>query len=175
MKRLILMRHGDAPNSIVGDQARELSDRGRSEVVITANYIKSHYKIEYILCSSAKRNRQTLEILQKCGIAGLPVEFSDDIYKNDVVILRSLLLNITSDAETILLLGHNPTLLTFALELDQRGYDEWSEKLNYGMKTAEIIVIEFDKAEQWHDAMNSSCKIKDIFLPYCEIKHDQGI
>ncbi len=166
MKRLILMRHGDALNSITDDHMRELSEKGQSEVMVTANYIKSHYKIEHILCSSAKRNMQTLDLFRKVSGVDVHAEFSDDIYENDPVILRSLLSNISSNAKTILLLGHNPTLFTFALELDNKGYDEWSEQLSYGMKTAEIIVIEFENADSWYETMNSSGKIKDIFIPF---------
>lgn len=170
MKRLILMRHGDAPHTLYGDGDRVLSEKGALETAITARYIKSNnhignYKIGHILCSSAQRNRQTLDILQGIIETGASVEYSDAIYHNDLTILQELVSNITSGAETVLLLGHNPTLLTFALNCDNQGYDEWSDELSQGMNTAEIIVIEFENCNDWHNAMIFGGKIKDIFIP----------
>jgi len=170
MKRLILMRHGDAPRTLAGDLERALSAKGSAETEITAGYIKSNYnvgnyKIGHILCSSAKRNRQTLGIVQGVIATEVSVEFSDAIYQNDLTILQELVSNITSDSETILLLGHNPTLLTFALNCDHHGYDEWGDQLSNGISTAEIIVIEFKNCSNWHDAMIDGGKIKDIFIP----------
>lgn len=170
MKRLILMRHGDAPRNLAGDEERALSTKGFLETEITAHYIKSNYNVEnykigHILCSSAKRNRQTLCIVQ--GLIGTEVfvEFSDAIYKNDLTILQELVSSVNSDSETVLLLGHNPTLLTFALNCDNCGYEVWGDQLSQGMSTAEIIVIEFKNSSNWRDAMIDGGKIQDIFIP----------
>jgi len=164
------MRHGDAPRTVAGDLERALSAKGAVDTEKSAHYLASHYnvghsKIGHILCSSAQRNRQTLRVIQ--GVMGIQasVEFSDAIYKNDLTLLQELLLSITSDAETVLLLGHNPSLLTFALTCDNSGYDEWSDRLSDGMTTSKIIVIEFENANNWGDAMIYGGKIKDIFIP----------
>ena len=164
MKKLILMRHGDAPMAFSGDHERELSASGMAEVEITACYIKSNYKIDRIICSIAKRNKQTLDVLQKHVGVEL-VEFSDDIYKNDLAILQSLVSGFTNEAETILLLGHNPSLLLFALKCDPSGYDEWHDQMSQGLRTAEIIVIECDEYSTWEEFISFGGKIRDIFIP----------
>ena len=78
------MRHGDAPHTLYGDGDRVLSDKGALETAITARYIKSNnhiknYKIGHILCSSAQRNRQTLDILQEIIETDASVEYLDAI------------------------------------------------------------------------------------------------
>ena len=163
MKRLILMRHGDAPRAFGGDHERELSAIGTVEVEATAHHIKSTYKIDHIICSSAKRNRQTLDVLQQ-HIDATPVEFSDDIYRNDPTILKKLVSAISDDTDTIMLLGHNPSLLAFALDCDPDSYDEWQDQLSHGMNTAEVIVLECDGGS-WEKFMSHGGKIKDIFMP----------
>lgn len=165
MKRLILMRHGEAPLTVGEEDERTLSTYGKSGVEQTARYIKEHYKIENILCSTAKRNRQTLEIVQKIIADNSSVDFSDDIYQNDPEILKDLVTVCAEPAETILLLGHNPSLLTFALDCDKDGYHEWIDELSQGFIPAEIVIIEFDKVTTWKEAMETGGKIKDIFIP----------
>ena len=158
------MRHGDSPRAFGGDEQRELSTKGRSETKITADYIKSHYIIDHILCSSSIRTRQTLEVLKNTTKTNASIEFSDDIYKNDFTILQNLVEQSSDSSKTILLLGHNPSLLAFALQCDSSGYDTWSQEISEGMQTAEIIVIEFETLT-WTDAIRSGGKIRDIFIP----------
>jgi phosphohistidine phosphatase SixA len=158
------MRHGDAPMAFGGDDKRELSVSGAAEVEITAHYIKSNYKIDHIICSTATRNKQTLDILQKYIAVDL-AEFSDDIYKNDVSVLQSLVSEVEDKADTILLLGHNPSLLLFALKCDPKGYDEWHDQISCGLSAAEIIVVECSEYNTWEKFVIFGGKIKDIFIP----------
>jgi phosphohistidine phosphatase SixA len=67
--------------------------------------------------------------------------------------------------ETMLVLGHNPSLLTFALDCDKNGYHEWIDEINHSFVPAEIIVLEFENASTWAEAMIDGGKIKDIFIP----------
>lgn len=165
MKKLILMRHGDAPRNVMGDNERSLSSQGQDEAAQTSHYIKDLYEVNYILCSTAKRNKQTLEVLQTITLQQTPVEFCDEIYQNDPSILKDLVYSCKPEISTILILGHNPSLLTFALECDKNGYSEWIDEINHGFLPAEIIVIEFSVADNWEDAMRHGGKIKDIFIP----------
>lgn len=163
MKRLILMRHGDAPRNFVDDE-RELSEIGALEAEITGKYIKDKYKVDYICCSSAQRNKQTLKVIQKF-IDVVDISFSEDIYKNDHEILKDVVRSFSREFETALLIGHSPSLLSFGLACNLGGYDDWYEHVNMGMKTAEIIVLECDEASDWDSFIDLGAKIKDIFMP----------
>ena len=165
MKKLILMRHGDAPRGIGDDRDRELSIDGALGVDRTANYLLSNYNIDHILCSPIKRNKQTLGVLLEIVGASIPVEFHKEIYSNDPSILQELVRNCNASFSTILLLGHNPSLLEFALKCDIKSYSEWMDEIDRGFRPAEIIAIEFKDAKIWEDAMRDGGKIKDIFIP----------
>ena len=156
------MRHGDAPNTIGGDQERELSEKGSLEVKDTAKYISNNYEIDHVICSSAKRNRQTLEIMKQFVVV-LSIDFSEEIYKNETHILENLVSCLSNKNSTILMLGHNPSLLGFALKCDIDAYDAWHDEIILGMKTAEIIVVESKDCNDWKDFMTCSKKIIDIF------------
>ena len=62
MKQLLLMRHGltDHPMG-TSDRERVLTADGISQAETQGAYIKEHFNVDYIACSSAIRTRQTLE------------------------------------------------------------------------------------------------------------------
>lgn len=165
MKRLILIRHGDAPRIEHSDMERTLSRVGEKQAAISGGYLKS-YKIDNILCSPVKRNKQTLRLLlDQTGLADEIVEFINEIYSNSVEVLLSLVNNTSHDNETMLIVGHNPSLLELAIMYDYNAEDKWQSELSWGLKPAEVIVLEFENANRWTEVVVGSGKIKDIFVP----------
>ncbi len=165
MKKLILIRHGDAPRSLSRDLERELSPLGKKQAALSAAYLKNH-KIDRILCSTTKRTRQTLKVLQEhLPLPDEIVEFCDEIYSNDVDILAFFVGNIESDGN-MLIVGHNPSLLEFVLRCNPEADEKWHNKLMLGLKPAEVIVLGFPKALTWRDGIERGAgRIEDIFIP----------
>ncbi len=166
MKRLILIRHGDAPRDTQhSDVERTLSRVGEKQAALSGAYLKS-YKIDTILCSPVKRNKQTLRLLQdQTGLTDEIVEFANEIYSNSVEELLSLVNNSSNENETMLIVGHNPSLLELAIMYDYSAEDHWQNELSWGLKPAEILVLEFEDAKRWTEVVRGSGKIKDIFVP----------
>ena len=165
MKRLILIRHGDAPRSTDSDMERSISIIGEKQAAISGNYLKA-YKIDNILCSPVKRNKQTLKLLQEqIGFKDNIVEIANEIYSNSVEELLSLVSNASNNNETMLIVGHNPSLLELAIMYDYSAEDHWQNELSWGLKPAEVIVLEFEDAKRWAEVVSGSGKIKDIFVP----------
>jgi phosphohistidine phosphatase len=165
MKRLILIRHGDAARNPDNDLERTLSPIGEKQAAISGNYLKS-YKIDNILCSPTKRTRQTLKLIQdQTGLGDNVVEFVNSIYSNSVETLLSLVAGTNSTNETMLIVGHNPSLLELAIMYDLAAEEKWQNELTWGLRPAEVIVIEFEAANRWAEAVSGSGKIKDIFVP----------
>ena len=66
MKTLYLLRHAKSSwdDSRVSDFDRPLNNRGRREAEKIAEYMKENkYIPEYIICSTAKRTRETLDLI----------------------------------------------------------------------------------------------------------------
>jgi phosphohistidine phosphatase len=165
MKRLILIRHGDAPRSSNSDLERRLSPVGEKQASISGGYLKS-YNIDNVLCSPTKRTKQTLKLLQEqTGLTDNVVEFVNEIYSNSVEMLLSIVTNANHNNETILIVGHNPSLLELAIMYDYSAEDNWQNELSWGLKPAEVIVIEFAAAKRWAEVVSGSGEIKDIFIP----------
>lgn len=117
------MRHGKSgyPDG-VGDHERPLAERGRREAALAGRWIvDGGYTVDAVLCSTATRTRQTLE---RTGIDA-PVAYVDDIYGGHPdAILESIRLHAPADADTLLVVGHEPGMPATALTLDPDGYIE---------------------------------------------------
>lgn len=114
---LILLRHGKSgyPPG-VGDHDRPLADRGIREAALAGEWIRAEgLSVDATLCSSATRTRQTLE---RTAITA-PTTMLDEIYGGTPAeILESIRIHIPSQANTVLVVGHEPGMPETALTLD---------------------------------------------------------
>jgi len=109
--KLYLLRHATAEDIASSDDARELTDTGRTEARIAGKALAAlGAKPGRVLSSPLARARQTAEIVAgQLGFAG-EVELVDEL-KNDVA--TSVLLRVLAQrgkAEELLLVGHMPSL-----------------------------------------------------------------
>lgn len=63
MKKIFIMRHGQAQSLTVTDESRMLTDLGRIEVQSMANKLQQDCKIDAVLTSTYVRAKQTAEIV----------------------------------------------------------------------------------------------------------------
>ncbi|MGL6289911.1 MAG: SixA phosphatase family protein [Silanimonas sp.] len=128
MRDLILLRHAHAEPAQPGqaDADRPLSMRGHAEAEAAAQWLKSHgIKPTRVLCSPAKRTRETLErVLEALGYA--EVRYEPRIYDAAPGTLMAVL-DEHADIDRVLMVGHNPgfeqvaALLHSGISGDARG------------------------------------------------------
>ena len=114
MKRLILLRHAKSGwlNPDLEDFDRPLNKRGQRSVRALGKWLKDKgYKPDEVLCSSARRTRETWEGLE---LEGEP-ELRLDLYHASAGILLEALK--APNAQTVMMIGHNPGLGLLAQEL----------------------------------------------------------
>lgn len=130
------MRHGKSgyPDG-VGDHERPLAERGRREAALAGRWIAdAGYTVDAVLCSTATRTQQTLE---RTGITA-PVTYVDDIYGGHPdAILESIRLHAPADADTLLVVGHEPGMPATALTLDPDGHIDRFPTSAYGVVETE--------------------------------------
>src|SRR5579863_8437803 len=110
MSNLLLLRHATAlPQDATGDRERPLNPSGRRAAEALARWISDHRLApETVLCSPARRTRQTLEIIVS-AIAPAPVIlFEDALYLAPAERLLSRLRRIVAGTKSVLIVGHNP-------------------------------------------------------------------
>ncbi len=143
MKTLLLMRHAksswDHPN--LSDHDRPLNQRGERDAPKMGAWLTEMDVIpEKIICSTAKRARQTVDLL----IANCPFEgeiiYTREMYHGDVEDFLYEIGKLPDGLNTVMLVGHNPGM-EYALD-DFCGAME-------SMPTAAIAHIQFD-VDRWN-------------------------
>lgn len=111
MKRLILMRHADAQLEALykTDRERPLSPQGLKELDCVHKNLKEYVSaVSLVLCSNAKRARQTFDGIQAIFPPHVECIFEDRLYHASPDILAECLHEVDEKHQTVLLIGHNP-------------------------------------------------------------------
>lgn len=145
MKRLILLRHGEAESSgASGDRSRPLTTRGIAAAVRMGQELRIRgLSPDQILVSDALRAIQTLDHVMRGGnFAGVTIKMLGQFYLADAETVRMRCYEVEDAVDTLLLVGHNPGWSELAGELSQQ---------MIGLETAEAAWLEKDAAS-WLDA-----------------------
>lgn len=119
MHRLHLLRHAKASRDEAGeDRDRKLSRRGREMAQRLAGSLAGSLgPLDLVLCSPARRTRETAE-LALAGFAAAPELLYDDaLYLADPAALIGRLRRVGDATGSVLVVGHNPGLHQLALLL----------------------------------------------------------
>ncbi len=168
MKSLLFLRHAKSSWSSpeLADHDRPLNGRGRAAAATMGRYIVEHDLLpELILCSTARRARETLEraatewsYLPPAHIERALYDFSggrgylDLIGKTD------------NQVASLLVIGHNPTIEILVSDLIGEADPELVEKLTFKYPTAGLAVLEFD-TDKWSDVAPGKGKLITFALP----------
>lgn len=156
--RLILTRHAksDWTLGIDTDHARPLNARGERSATAIGDWLRAQGHVpDQVLCSSATRTRQTLDLMK----VDAPVRFEDRLYHaSSDVMLDSLQ---SAEGETVLMIGHNPGIAEFAARLLSRS----PQHNRFGAyPTCATLVADFDLAS-WSDLRPATGKAIDFIVP----------
>jgi phosphohistidine phosphatase len=145
MSRLFLLRHAKAGWAEPGmrDFDRPLEPLGRTDAdAIGAAMRTNSYIPDLVLCSSAKRARETLDWVAR-HIGSVRIIHSDSLYSTDaagyVEFIRA-----TANGDQVLLVGHNPMMEDVATALSGGGDANARSTLGAGFPTSALAVIRFD-------------------------------
>jgi phosphohistidine phosphatase len=144
MSRLYLLRHAKAGWAEPGmrDFDRPLEPNGRTDADSIGAAMKARsYAPELVLCSSAKRARETLDWVARHTGNGRVV-YSDSLYSTDAAGYVDFI-RVTADADTVLLVGHNPMMEDVAEALSGDGDPHARSALHGGFPTSALAVIRF--------------------------------
>ena len=124
VKTLHLLRHAKSSwdDEALADHERPLAPRGRRDAKAIAEHLKRTLASgpELVLCSSAVRTRQTLELVAP-GLGEPRIEYDEAIYGASAGGLMARLRAVPDGVESVLVIGHNPGLQDLALELASTG------------------------------------------------------
>ena len=150
MRRLLLFRHATAERGAPGtsDQARELTADGRADATAMGRYIARHaFKPDRVLVSPAVRTRETWTAMQS-ALGNIAADVDPAIYDATPEGMLAVVKNAPAAAQAIMLIGHNPGLHQFAVQLTATGDIEVRERLRENFPTSGLAIFDF-AIESW--------------------------
>jgi phosphohistidine phosphatase len=114
----MLLRHAKSDWPDVSDHARPLAKRGRHDAPAVGRWLRTHgYLPDVVVCSTARRTRQTWELIAPV-LGGSPsVTFEPRAYDASALTLLYLAQELPDRYRAALLIGHNPAISELANSL----------------------------------------------------------
>ena len=166
-KQILLLRHAKSSwaDPISGDFSRPLNDRGRRSATAMGRQLERlKLRPQMILCSSAKRTRETYDGLG-ASVDGVPVEYEDSIYEASVDQLLNVLRGVDDGYDSVMMIGHNPGMEEMAkLLCENHGNAKALERMAAKFPTGALAVLETD-SPSWDELGQGSCQLKAFMRP----------
>jgi phosphohistidine phosphatase len=168
MRRLMLLRHAKSDWSRLGarDHDRSLAERGRDAAPRIGAYMATHALVPaHVICSTARRTRETWALIAKSLPSEPPVVYSDRLYDASPQAIFEAIRD-TADGliHTLLVIGHNPGLKEFAEYMIASGDLEARQQLAEKLPTAGLVVIDF-AVDSWTDLHPRSGRLDRFITP----------
>ncbi|MGE0251559.1 MAG: histidine phosphatase family protein [Dongiaceae bacterium] len=161
MKTLTLLRHATAVQNVqMEDIDRELAPQAEDEVASIINQWENKDKIERVLCSTAKRTRQTYEMIRMFLPAEHKAIFLPELYNAGAQHMRDFIAIEGEGAEHILTIGHNPGIHQLALKLSHN-----ARAIERGYPPAALTILEF-KGSNWGELNRPNCHLLQFIEPH---------
>ena len=146
MLTLSLLRHAKSSwsNPALPDHERPLATRGVTDASLMGKAMAERgLDPELVLCSSARRARDTLDLVLPELRVEPKVVHDDGLYHASPEEMFGLLHAIQPGANRVMLVGHNPEIQAFALDLVGAGPKHFRDRLSAKYPTAGLAVINF--------------------------------
>jgi phosphohistidine phosphatase len=167
-RRLYLLRHAKSSWDKPGqpDHERPLADRGREAVEALARHVqRRRIQPERVLCSSARRARETLEGV----LPGHVALIEEELYLAALEQLLARLRRVEPEVRSVMVIGHNPALQMLTLSLaggERAGRPpgaEGLEEIRRKLPTGALVTLSFDSP--WSALGRGSAELVDYVRP----------
>ncbi len=160
MKNLLIMRHAKSGWSdlTTSDFDRPLNKRGINDApMMGKKLLEMGKKIDLIISSSANRAASTAQLISQSINYENEIQFERSFYLSDTDDTIFTLQQISDKYNTVLLIGHNPTLESLV-------YSLISDKNSIIMPTASVASIIF-QIDQWQYIESNSGQLEWFIKP----------
>jgi phosphohistidine phosphatase len=164
VKQLFLLRHAKSSwdDAELIDHDRPLAPRGRRAMRLIAEHLaREGVTPALVLCSSARRARETLERIAPALGDALPVQIERELYAASDGRLLERLRRVEDGVESVMLIGHNPGVEQLALSLAGGGQD--LAVLSGKYPTGALATLEF--SGRWGNLRPGSADLTDFITP----------
>jgi phosphohistidine phosphatase len=136
VKTLVLIRHAQAEPMGPDDAARSLTRRGQSDATAINRWLKEERIVpDRVVVSTSRRTRETW------ALAGVvPPVYDDRLYDASLEDLREVVRDTAPGVETLVLVGHNPSIEQLAWALDDSPAAR--EIVDRGLPPSTVVIVD---------------------------------
>jgi len=117
-RKLVLLRHAKSAYPDVPDHDRPLAGRGKRDAPAIGRWLRDAGLLpDQVLCSTARRARETWQLTRAGLGTSPPVSFDGRVYQASAEQLLDLIRRTSQAARTLLVVGHDPAVPELALLL----------------------------------------------------------
>ncbi|MFE9685444.1 SixA phosphatase family protein [Streptomyces sp. NPDC006285] len=173
LRRLVVLRHAKSawPDG-VPDHERPLAPRGRRDAPAAGRALAAADCLpDHALCSTAVRARQTWELAAAEWGTPPPVRQDARLYAADVPTLLEATREAPAEAETLLLIGHNPGLEELVLTLAGDSLDDALDDVRTKFPTSAVAILAWH-GSSWASLGPGTALLTDMIVPRGKKQHD---
>lgn len=163
-KRLYLLRHAKSSwkQPELADHERPLAGRGRRAAKTIARHLREHeIEPELVLCSTARRARETLERVAPTLVTAA-VRHEPQLYGATADLLFERLRRVPDDVASVMLIGHNPAIEQLALDLARPSPER--REFDASFPTAALATLVFP-GPSWRDLDRGGADLVSLVRP----------
>lgn len=167
MKQLSILRHAKSSHADadMADFDRPLNDCGwKSARRIGRELKRRNIHFDLVLASPAARVRETVDGLREKLELDVEIRFESLLYLATVATLLKAVREVPDQSHSLLLVGHNPGLQQFILELTRRDRQGWRNRVAEKFPTSAFARIEL-LAPRWSEVSPCNGHIAEFIVP----------
>ncbi len=167
MKRIYLLRHAKSSWSEDGqaDFERALAPRGLHAARQMLDHLSDRaVRPSVVLCSTARRARETLDLIMP-GLTGKPgVRYEDGLYHAAATDIIARIRRLPEKTPSVMIVGHNPGLQETVLKLAGAGAPKRLHQIAEKFPTLALAELSID-IEHWRDLSPGGARLVDLTIP----------
>jgi phosphohistidine phosphatase len=168
MKRqILLLRHAKSAwdDPALADIDRPLSPRGRKAAKRMGRHLAERgLAPERVICSSARRTRETLALVEEGLGRRLETGYEPRVYLGEPRALLALLRAVHEGVASVMLIGHDPGLPGLALSLTRGATGPLVERVQAKFPTGALALLSAD-TRSWKGLKSGSCRLDAFIVP----------
>ena len=167
MLTLLLLRHAKAEpaQAHLADKDRALAPRGCADAARIGAFIAAECVTpDLVLCSTARRTRETWELARSAFAVSIETHYEPGIYEATTARLLAIIRRAPSRTKCLMLVGHNPGLEELTSDLIRDGEAEALERVSRKYPTSGLAVLTLQQA-QWAQVTPRSAHLRRFTAP----------
>jgi phosphohistidine phosphatase len=164
VRRLVLLRHSKSDWPDVPDAERPLSARGERDAPAVGRWLRDAGVVpERVLCSTARRTRQTWKLVAQQLRAKPTVSYDERLYEASSDVVLEVVRETPAAVETLLVIGHNPAVQALTLSLAGSAVGDALDRARDSFPTSALALLSFHG--DWAAAAEGCARLVDLTAP----------